>query len=146
MRTARNLKQRMKYSLKDTERPKYELDEYGNIKYYEDEDGNRIPLETGETEVVFGEPVEFESSINNKLNEVLLKSFGIDDSTNYAQITEQKGVLPLKEGSVIWKQSEVKYKNGSNDVVDEKSADYIVKGVADEGINIDLFLLQKNVK
>ena len=52
--------------------------------------------------------------------------------------------MPIKAGDVIWKKSEA----GRDDdgLVDNKTADYVVKGVADEGLTADLFLLQKTVK
>lgn len=145
MRTARNLKQKMKYALAGAEIPVYELDEYGNILYYEDADGNKFPLETGDTKQGYHAPVDFEASINNKLDEVLVKEFGIDDSTNYSQIVTAKGYLPLKVGSLIWKKSEVKYEDEEKTIVDKTSSDYTVMGIADEGLNFDLFLLQRNV-
>ena len=88
----------------------------------------------------------FYSSISNKLSEALIKEFGVDNSTNFVQIVEDKGKLPLSVGSLVWKRSDVRYKDEENTIVDENSADYIVKGVADEGLTVDLFLLQKNVK
>ena len=74
------------------------------------------------------------------------QDYGIDDSTNYAQIVASKDELPLKAGSVIWKKSEVGYKDDDKTIVDETTADYTVKGIADEGMSEDLFLLQRNVK
>lgn len=151
-------KQSMKYSLQGERVPIYETDENeniiydhytdsdGNIIYYLDENGNKIPLATGEYTTGYSQPVPFFGNINNKLNEVVWKDFGIDDSTNYAQIIASKDELPLKVGSVIWKKSEVGYKDDEKTIVDETTADYIVKGVADEGMSEDLFLLQRNVK
>ncbi len=136
----------MHYSLQGEKVPIYETDEDGNIIYYEDADGNRIPLETGEHETGYSKPVSFFANINNKLNEVVWKDYGIDNSTNYAQIVASKDELPLKAGSVIWKKSEVCYKDDDKTIVDETTADYIVKGVADEGMSEDLFLLKRNVK
>ena len=52
----------------------------------------------------------------------------------------------MKVGSVIWKKSEVGYKDDDKTIVDETTADYTVKGIADEGMSEDLFLLQRNVK
>lgn len=138
--------QKMYYSLQNGEIPVYETDSDGNVIYYEDGDGNRIPIETGETTVGYTKPVEFYACINNKLNEVIWQDYGIDDSTNYAQIIVSKGALPLKAGSAIWKKSEIAYKDNDNTIPDESSADYTVKGVADEGLNFDLFLLKRNVK
>ena len=150
--------QEMAYSLIGEEVPEYETDENGNIKYdgytdddgnfipYLDEDGNKIPLPTGGMTTSYEKPEKFKASINNKLDEVLVKEFGIDNSTLYAQIVADKGALPLTVGSLVWKRSEVKYKDDDKTIVDSLSADYTVKGVADEGLTADLFLLQKNVK
>lgn len=146
MRTLLKNQQPMKYALLLGTFPIYERDEYGEIIYYTDGEGNRIPLETGESEERYSEPVEFGANINNKLDEVAWTEYGIDNSTNFAQIVTDKGVLPLKAGSVIWKKSEVRYKDTENTIPDETTADYIVKGVADEGLSADLFLLQKKVK
>lgn len=136
----------MYYSLQDGEVPIYETDSEGNIIYYEDGEGNRIPIETGETTVGYTEPKKFLANITNKLNEVVWQDYGIDDSTNYAQIIVSKGTLPLKAGSVIWKKSEIGYKDDAHTIPDESTADYVVKGVADEGLSEDLFLLKRNVK
>lgn len=139
-------KQKLHYSLQNGQVPIYATDENGNIIYYTDSDGNKIPLETGEYTIGYSKPEPFFANINNKLNEVLWKDYGIDDSTNYAQLIVSKGLLPLKAGSVIWKQSEIGYKDDEKAVVDETTADYTVKGIADEGMSEDLFLLQRNVK
>lgn len=156
MRTLNKNKQPMKYALQIGEVPIYNRDENGEIIYesYEDSEGNiiyildengdKIPQETGEYEVGYSEPVDFSANINNKLNEVVWESYGIDNSTNYAQIISNKDELPLKAGSVIWKKSEVGRKESGS--VDDSTADYVVKGVADEGQNFDLFLLQRNLK
>ena len=146
MLTLASNKQSMKYSLQGERVPIYETDENGNIVYYTDSDGNKIPIETGEYTTGYLQPIPFLANINNKLNEVVWKDYGIDDSTNYAQIVTSKDELPLKVGSVIWKKSEVGYKDDEKTIVDETTADYTVKGIADEGMSEDLFLLQRNVK
>lgn len=146
MITLKSNQQAMYYSLQNGEMPIYETDSDGNIIYYEDEEGNRIPLETGETTVGYSEPKKFLANITNKLNEVVWQDYGIDDSTNYAQIIVSKGMLPLKAGSVIWKKSEIGYQDDAHTIPDESTADYVVKGVADEGLSEDLFLLKRNVK
>ena len=152
-------KQKMKYSLSLGLQPQYRRDDDGNIIYtgytdddgtfipYLDEDGNKIPEVTGEPIEAYTEPVIFYSSISNKLSEATAKEFGIDDSTNYAQLVTDKEEFPLKVGALIWKKSEVMYTviNGEP-MVDATTADYTVKGVADEGLTVDLYLLQKNVK
>ena len=146
MMTLASNKQSMKYSLQGERVPIYETDENGNIIYYTDSDGNKIPIETGEYTTGYLKPIPFLANINNKLNEVVWQDYGIDDSTNYAQLITSKNELPLKVGSVIWKRSEVGYKDDENTIVDETTADYTVKGIADEGMSEDLFLLRRNVK
>ena len=146
MLTLASNKQSMKYSLQGERVPVYETDEDGNIIYYTDSDGNQIPMETGEYTTGYSQPVSFFANINNKLNEVVWQDFGVDNSTEYAQLIVGKDELPLKVGSVIWKKSEVGYKDEAKMIVNDKSCDYIVKGIADEGMSEDLFLLQRNVK
>lgn len=146
MRILAKNKQKMYYALQIGEAPVYQTDADGNIMYYVDSDGNKIPLETGETELGYGEPVEFLANINNKLDEVAWREYGIDNSENYAQIVVSKDELPLKAGSVIWKKSEIRYKDENKTIVNVSTADYVVKGVADEGLTEDLFLLKRNVK
>ena len=148
-------KQQMKYSLQGQKITIYKKEEDGNILYegYTDSDGNFIPYldVNGDKipiilkEVVgYSEPKIFKANISNKLSEVLIREFGVDDSSSYCQIVTDKGYLPLDVGDLVWKKSNVEIdKDG---LVDKNSADYIVKGVADEGLTVDLFLLQKNVK
>lgn len=136
-------KQKMQYSKQGQRVIIYERDDDGNVKYYVDTDGNKIPLVADE-KIGFSEPVEFRANISNKLSEVLVKEFGIDDSSTYVQIVTDKGYLPLKSGDIVWKQSKVEH--DSDGLADPLTADYTVKGVADEGLTVDLFLLQKVVK
>lgn len=147
MTTLKSNQQAMYYSLQDGQIPVYEsyTDDDGNVIYILDEvTGEKI--ETGEYITGYTEPQKFLANITNKLNEVVWQDYGIDDSTNYAQIIVSKGMLPLKAGSVIWKKSEIGYKDESQTIPDESTADYVVKGVADEGLSEDLFLLKRNVK
>lgn len=138
MRTLEKNKQDMWYANQDRLVPIYEE--------YTDEDGNTYLLDTGETKLVYGEPIEFKANISNKLNEVKWAEYGIDESTNYAQIVASKGSIPLKVGTIIWKKSEIGYEDVDNEIVDENTSDYVVKGVADEGLTEDWYLLKKRVK
>ena len=148
-------KQQMKYSLQGKKITIYKKDEHGNIQYegYTDSDGNFIPYldVNGDKipiilkEVVgYSEPKIFKANISNKLSEVLIREFGVDDSSSYCQIVTDKGYLPLDVGDLVWKKSNVE--TDKDGLVDKNSADYIVKGVADEGLTVDLFLLQKIVR
>ena len=87
--------------------------------------------------VGFSKPKEFYANISNKLSEVLVKEFGVDDSSTYVQIVTDKGHLSLNAGDVVWKKSEIVY--DEDGLVDSTTADYEVKGVADEGLTVDLF-------
>lgn len=138
MRTLVKNKQKMYYANQDREVPITET-------YYDDE-GNAYELDTGETKLVYGEPKELLANISNKLNEVKWAEYGIDESTNYAQIVVSKGSVPLKVGSIIWKKSEIGYEDLEKKIVDENTSDYVVKGVADEGLTEDWYLLKKRVK
>ena len=148
-------KQQMKYALQGQKITIYKKDEDGNIQYegYTDSDGNFIPYldVNGDKipiilkEVVgYSEPKIFKANISNKLSEVLIREFGVDDSSSYCQIVTDKGYLPLDVGDLVWKKSNVE--TDKDGLVDKNSADYIVKGVADEGLTVDLFLLQKIVR
>lgn len=147
-------KQKMKYSKQGQKVTIYEKDDSGNIVYegYTDGDGVFTPYlnEKGEKiprilrEVVgFSEPIDFKANISNKLSEVLVKEFGVDESSSYCQIVTKKDYISLEVGDLIWKKSEVA--RDDDNLIDKNSADYIVKGVADEGLSVDLYLLQKNV-
>lgn len=146
MRTLKKNVQKMYYALQGAKIPVYVTDKAGNIVYDEDENGERFPMKTGETRTGYSSPVSFKGNISNKLAEAKWVDYGIDNSTNYAQIVVNKGTLPIKEGSVVWKKTEVGYKDEAKTVVDETTADYVVKGVNDEGLTEDLYLLQKTVK
>ena len=135
-------RQKMFYAKQIGQVPVYDTDEDGNLKYIT-VDGNKVPIETGEYTMGYDVPVPFYSSISNKLSESLIKEFGVDNSTNFVQIVDDKGNLPLSVGDLVWKISAVQYIAA---MVVKTSCDYIVKGVADEGLTVDLFLLQKNVK
>lgn len=109
-------KQRMQYSLQGQRFTIYDRDDDGNIIYisytdsdgnkiyYLDDNGNKIPQNI-EEKTGFSEPVTFSANISNKLSEVLVKEFGIDDSSSYCQIVTNKGYLPIKSGDYIWKKS-----------------------------------------
>lgn len=79
MRTLEKNKQKMKYALQITKIPIYVTDEDGNIIYdsytdsdgneipYLDENGNKIPLDSGEKEIVYSTPKDFKANISERL-------------------------------------------------------------------------------
>lgn len=135
----------MKYALQIGEVPIYQTDEDGNIIYYEDSDGNRIPLETGETEIGYSEPVSFLSSLAMSGGEAEAQEFGLSTSDYNATLLCQKGAYPIDEGSLIWTKSEVGHKDTNNEITDPISADYEVIKVS-ESLNFVKYVLKAVVK
>ena len=147
MRTLNKNKQKMYYSLPIGEQPIYELDKNGNkIIEYEDADGNIYYRETGENETVYSIPKLFSNGISGKLSEVLIKEFGIDDSSMYAEMEVEANKYPIVAESLIWLKSDVLYKDTDKTMVDKSSCDYVVAGVLDEGLNVWKYLLRRNLK
>lgn len=142
MRTLNKNKQTMYYALFDEEVPVYDLDEDGNIKYIEI-DGVMVPVETGETRIVYSNPVPFKGNIAMSGEESRASEFGLNLSDYSAVLVADKGLLPIDETSRIWYESEPLY--GSDGYVDEHSSDYTVVKLA-PSINSDRFVLKKVVK
>lgn len=143
MRTLRKNRQAMFYSLYKSAEPIYETDEDGNIKYMEI-DGVQVPIEVGTREAHYDTPVEFKANIHSELNEMHLKSYGVDQSSIYSEIIVEKGKLPLKIGTIIWRESEIIYEDEEQTTPKQSSADYTVKGVMTEALHEDYYLLQRN--
>lgn len=142
MRTLEKNKQKMYYALLDNEVPVYERDADGNIIYYTDADGNKIPLETGETELGYSEPVEFFGNIALSGGESEAVEFGIDVSAYDATLIVDKNALTLSETSLIWFESAVGYKDTDKTIVDPNSADYKVLEVK-TSLNVSKYILGK---
>ena len=137
-------KQDLKYALQVGEVPIYERDEEGNIIYI-DVDGQKVPVETGETEIGYDKPVDFRGNIAMSGGEAEAKSFGVDISEYDAVLLMEKDRIPIDETSLIWHMSEVKYADEQNTIVDKKSADYTVKRVQ-PSLNFTRYLLKRVVK
>lgn len=147
MRNLKKNEQQMYYSLVIGEEPIYELDEKGEpIVDYVDEEGNIYYRETGEYKPVFSIPRPFKNGISGKLSEVLVKEFGIDDTTLYAEMETEANKYQIAPESIIWRKSEVKYEDVDQTIPDRTSCDYVVAGVLDEGLNTWLYLLRRNLK
>lgn len=145
MRTLKRNKQKMFYSLQGEEVPIYEMDSEGNIIYYEDSDGNRIPLETGEYEIGYSEPVEFYSNVSMSGGEAEAQEYGLSVSDYNAILVCQKGYVPITEGSLIWIESEVGYKDIDETILEPNSADYKVIKVS-KSISFVKYILKARVK
>jgi len=128
MRTPRRVKQKMHYALLVGKKPIYERDDKGNI-IYRIINGDKVPLNTGEDEDKYSAPIEFYNSISGELTENELQAFGTQNMAD-AKMTYKRGQYPFRTGTLIWKQSEVKFIDGE---IDPTSADFRVMGVMNEG-------------
>lgn len=135
MRTLTKNKQKMYYALQIGEVPIYD--------YYTDSDGNKIPLETGEYKIGYGEPVEFFGNIAMSGGESEAVEFGLDLSQYSAVLITDKELLPIDETSRIWHTTEPKM--NEDGTVDEFSADYTVVKLS-PSLNVDKYVLDKVVK
>lgn len=140
--TLRANKQNMKYSLFVKSTQQYEYDENGNIKYV-DVDGDLIPVVVGQVVEHYDTPVDFKACITSELNELHMKAFGVDQSSIYSTLTCKKGYVPLVAGTLIWRESAVEWEDEAQTIPKADSADYMVCGVMLEGLEVDLFLLQR---
>lgn len=136
MRTLNKNTQKMYYANQDRVVPIYE--------YYEDEDGNMIPLDTGETKLVYGEPIEFKGNISlSNSGEVEVQEFGLDIGSYSAILVTNKNYINLSETSLVWHSTEPTKDIDGN--TNEFSADYRVVKVSDS-LNVSKYALQKVVK
>ena len=137
MRTLRKNKQKMFYALLDKEMPIYE--------YYIDDDGNKIPLETGEYELGYSNPVEFWGNISLSGGESVAVEYGIDTSAYDATLIVDIDAIPITETSLIWFESKVEYKDNEHTIIDQNSADYKVLSVK-PSLNTTKYILGKLIK
>ena len=136
MRTLNKNTQTMHYANQDRIVPIYE--------YYEDEEGNLIPLDTGETKLVYGEPIEFKGNIAmSSSGEVEIQEFGLSQADYSAILVVDKDYIPLTETSLIWFENEPKKDIDGN--TDEFSADYRIVKIS-PSLNVAKYALQKVVK
>lgn len=120
MRTLRRNRQKMLYSLQIGEVPVYVRDDDNNIIYqsytdtegneifYLDENGNKIPMDTGETQIIYGTPQEFDANIATSGGEAEAQTFGLSLGDYEAVALYVKGAYPLVEGCLVWKDSKPK--------------------------------------
>ena len=146
MRTLNKNKQKMYYSMPTGNKiPVYERDEDGNIKYMFI-DGAAVPVESGEYEPEYSKPKQFFNGIAGKLSKSVIKAFGIDDSSTYAQMDTLANEYPFEKGTYIWRKSKIGYKDLEKKIVDVSTADYMIENVLNEGLNVWNYLLQRTLK
>lgn len=142
MRQPRRDKVNMYYSLFNSSTPEYETDENGNIVYTEI-DGQMTPNQVGEETPTYATPVQFKASISSELNEMHIKSYGVDQSSIYSEIVTEKNLVPIKVGSLIWVKSPIEWEDENHTIPKAESADYTVVGLMDENMYCDMYLLQR---
>lgn len=146
MRTLQKNKIKMKYALLTDVKDEIALDDNGNpIINYIDEDGKVYYQYTGEKELVYSQPVEFDANFSMSGGESEAVSFGIDISAYDAVITTQKNTYPISETSLIWVESEVGYKDINKTKIMANSADYKVTKVSNT-LNVTKYVLKAMVK
>lgn len=143
MMTLNQNKQKLYYALLDNVVPIYETDDDGNIIYYEDEEGNRIPLETGDTKIIYSKPIEFYGNIAMSGGEVEVQEFGLNLADYEAILVLGKNTLPLTETSLIWQNTKPKF--NQDETLDENSADYKIVKINSSN-NYDKYVLSRVVK
>lgn len=131
----------LKYALFLKDTPIYETDEDGNVKYYEDSEGNRYPLDTGEKELTYYDAVPFLCSFAMSGGEAEAVEYGLSTADYEAKLSYAKGNFPIKEGSLIWKNSEVKYRYGGNEMEFDVGGE-IVKTKSTDPISSDYMVLK----
>lgn len=117
------------YALQFKEIPEFE------ITYYEDGDGNKYPTgakPTGKKEMLYAEPEILDVSIAGSGGEAEAIAYGLSVADYSAKITYPKGAYSLKEGALIWYQSEPQYKNVEMEVDGEEiNGDFPIRTSAD---------------
>lgn len=135
MRTLNKNKQVMYYANTIGQVPIYEE--------YTDSDGITYILETGETKIGYGEPIEFFGNLSMSGGESEAVEFGLDLSQYSAIVVLPKNYIDVNETSRIWHDTEPKRDIGGN--VDGDSADYRIVKIS-KSLNFDKLVLQKVVK
>ena len=130
MRTLQRNKGNLKYAKPLGTRPKTKTDAKGNV------------VKTGGSETYYSEPIDFKANIAMSGGEADMVEFGLNLTDYSAKIVADKGKIPLKEGFIIWNESEPQTDSEGHGIID--SADYIVVK-SSPSPNVDKFVLQRLV-
>lgn len=130
MRTLQRNKQDLFYAQYLGKLQKQKIDKNGNI------------IKIGEKKDTYGEPKPFKGNITMSGGEVEAAEFGLDLSDYDAKVVFEKNLYPIKEGYIIWHESEPVVDNDGHSLV--TSADYrVVK--RSPSLNSDRFILKRLV-
>lgn len=146
MRCQKRNKQKLYYSLLIGKSPVYKLDSHGNKIVDYEKGGITYYVETGETQLLYSEPVEFMGNIALGGSDVTRQEFGISDDRYEAVLVLNKGEIPITETSLLWYQTTPVTKTIDDNVyADDATADYRVLKVV-PSLNHDRYILAKVVK
>lgn len=106
METLRINKRRFYYSTQNGTASVYESEPYT------DGEGNTYYLETGDTEIVYTEPISFKANKNDSGGEAEATEFGLSVTDYEAVMVFAKGAYEIPKGSIIWVDSAIEYKYG----------------------------------
>lgn len=132
----------MKYSVYLGSVDVVSTDYNGNPQSYKSQDGNTYYITTGEKKDIYDTPKDFMANITEAGGEAEATEFGLSVSDYEAVALYDKNAYPLKEGTLVWKDSEAEYDGDSEyytmdmrtliDVHSPKktSADYVVRKVS----------------
>ncbi len=81
---------------------------------------------TGDSKPIYGEVVEITANISLGNNKDEFEAYGFSQSDYNGTIAASRNEFPINVGTLIWYESEVKYKQSE---IDPKSADYYVVGI-----------------
>lgn len=110
----------MYYALQVGEVPIYARDNDGNIIYqsytdsdgneifYLNDDGNKIPMDTGESMIIYGTPQEFDANVAESGGEAEAQTFGLSVADYEAVALYEKGAYPIVIGALVWRDSKPK--------------------------------------
>lgn len=143
MRMVRRNKQTMKYALYLGSVYVVQTDAKGNPQYYDDKNEGKIYMVTGEKKEIYSTPVEFRANFSMSGDEAQSQEYGLDISQYDGIAVYTIGEYPIKEGTIIWKDSEVEYEEGESYFTSDmkslievqspvkSSADYVCKKISD---------------
>ncbi len=132
-------KRKMFYALQLESNPVYETDDEGNVIFAE-VDGEEVPVETGDHNTVYADPVGFRANIHGAGGEAEAEAYGVSLGSYDAVLYSTVKSLPITETSLIWVDTEPQF--DENEVLIPESADYKVKRVP-PSLNEIVYLLER---
>lgn len=144
MRTLNKNKVNLYYANQVESTPIYEKNADGTIKTIV-VDGVETYVISGYDKNSYSKPVSFKGNLALSGGEVANVEYGVDYSAYDAILVVNKDEIDISETSLIWAETEPRYKDVEEMIVDPYSADYRVSRVS-PSLNESKYLLTKVVK